>query len=146
MDSNSDGSDGSDGVLCVCSSNVAHHFVDRQGVVPLGIKGDKLLARQVTILPGQAGAEGNNVEVITDNGETLLFEGVTPQTEVEGSSANIAYTLAKLGQKVRIVTAVDDDSDGRTIRATLRRDGIPAEFFPRQGGTAVTAAVADHAD
>ena len=128
-----------DGVVCLFSANVALHFCDSNQIVPTSLVGRKLIADEVVTLPSAANG-GQDVKVVFD-GQTLVFQGVNSEIEVEGSSANIAYISRGLGHQVLVAAAVGRDYHGRIIHFTFDRDQIYSRLFLRQGGTAITAAV-----
>ncbi|MBI2686950.1 MAG: carbohydrate kinase family protein [Acidobacteria bacterium] len=75
--------------------------------------------------------------------EELAWERtIWPETFAAGLGGNggtTAYAAARLGTRVRLVTACGDDAHGRICRERLASVGVDAVFLPGiEGGTALT--------
>lgn len=56
-----------------------------------------------------------------------------------GGAANTAVNLAALGARVRMVSAVGDDEEGRVLLGTLRDAGVATDGVGRQSGARTTS-------
>jgi len=97
----------------------------RQGLVTIGLTTLDVVARPIDALP--------------DSESTSLVEGIA--LAPAGTAGGAAYVAARLGLKVRLISAVGDDLAGRMVRLAFDEAGVDTSLLETLAGVPTSATV-----
>jgi len=97
----------------------------RQGLVTIGLTTLDVVARPIDALPDSEG--------------THLVDGIA--IAPAGTAGGAAYVAAKLGLKVRLISAVGDDLAGRMVRLAYDEAGVDVSLLDTQAGVPTSTTV-----
>ena len=97
----------------------------RQGLATIGLTTLDVVARPIDALPDSEG--------------TSLVEGIA--LAPAGTAGGAAYVAARLGLKVRLISAVGDDLAGRMVRLAFDEAGVDTSLLETQAATPTSTTV-----
>ena len=97
----------------------------RQGLVTIGLTTLDVVARPIDALPDSEG--------------THLVDGIA--IAPAGTAGGMAYVAARLGLKVKLVSAVGDDLAGRMVRLAYEEAGVDVSLLETQAGVPTSTTV-----
>ena len=90
---------------------------------------------------------GANMDIIASAGQALRSGDSTPGSvrwSPGGVARNVAENLARLGDAVRLISAVGDDAPGHALLAATRQAGVNVSGCPALAGAATASYVSVH--